>query len=300
MWTAIIARTALDDCLNFPMVDLLHLPIEIRMMIWSLLLPRHTTFESAQRKQRKDFARSAAMTIREADDQRKPATVVSRLLLLSPLTFGEGADTFYSTNTFCFDIRDTDSIKSQSRIARSSINHIRLVDRLSYTLPAMSIKRLLSLFCSLKSVSVPTYPEPFPTSSFDINLQHRAMNLSKIRDLVEHLREGYYEQLFLNYNQSCSPERENLDQLLTLRLLRRLQSDGHYVNNKETHLWLEILVAWIYSFPSKRSKILKVLERMDPAYDRGFLACLVGTEVQNSDTRGFTIALSMPKSPPPR
>ena len=300
MWTAIIARTALDDCLNFPMVDLLHLPIEIRMMIWSLLLPRHTTFESAQRKQRKDFARSAAMTIREADDQRKPATVVSRLLLLSPLTFGEGADTFYSTNTFCFDIRDTDSIKSQSRIARSSINHIRLVDRLSYTLPAMSIKRLLSLFCSLKSVSVPTYPEPFPTSSFDINLQHRAINLSKIRGLVEHLEEGYYEQLFLNYNQPCSPERENLDQLLTLRLLRRLQSDEHYVNNRKIHLWLDIFVAWIYSFPSKRSKILKVLERLDPTYDRGFLACLVETEVQSSYTRGFTIALSMPKRLPPR
>lgn len=51
---------------------------------------------------------------------------------------------------------------------------------------------------------------------------------------------------------------------------------------------------------SKRSKILKVLERMDPAYDRGFLACLVETEVQSSYTRGFTIALSMPKRPPPK
>lgn len=280
------------------MIDLLDLPAEIRVMIWSLLLPGDTTFVPTHCKQPRDLLGRPNTTVLESDKQKQSAMIPSYLLVLSPMTFEEVAHIFYGANTFCFDIRDIDVIERQTGSARSYINHIRLVDRLRYGLPTISIANLIGGFRSLETVSIPTYAEPFTVSSFDINLEHRAINLSIVRDLVEHLEEGHYKQLLLSYNQPYSPVGENLEHLLTLRLLRHLRSDQYYIGNKQTALWLEMFVAWIYSYPLKRSKLLNVLERMDPAYERNFLACLVEFGTQDRETKGFTIALSMPQNLP--
>jgi hypothetical protein len=298
VWTEIATPANLHDCVDSPMVNLLHLPVELRMMIWSLLLPSDTTFKSAQRKQPGDLRRSSPLTVLKPNEHTQSATDTSHLLTLSPLTFSEVAHTFYGANTFCFDIRDADAIGGLAEAARSYINHIRLVDRLRYVLPTVCVERLVSGFRNLRSISIPTYPEPFATSSFDINLEHRAINLSIVRGLMEQLEKGHYKQLFLNYNQPCPLLEENLDHLLTLRLLRHLRSAEYYIDNNQMDLWLEIFVAWIYSYPLKRPKLLKVLERMDSAYDRSFFACLVKREAQDQHLQGFTIALSIPKHIP--
>jgi hypothetical protein len=298
VWTEIAAPANLHDCVDFPMVNLLHLPIELRVMIWSLLLPSDTTVVSAQRKQLGDLRRSTSLTVLKPNEHTQSATVTSDLLIISPLTFSEVAHTFYGANTFCFDIRDADAIDGLAEAARSYINHVRLVDRLRYVLPTICVERLVSGFRNLRSISIPTYPEPFGTSSFDINLEHRAINLSIVRGLMEQLENGHYKQLFLNYNQPCSILEEDLDHLLTLRLLRHLRSANYYIDNNQMDLWLEMFVAWIYSYPLKRPKLLKVLERMDSAYDRSFFACLVKRQAQDQSPQGFTIALSIPKHVP--
>lgn len=161
-------------------------------MIWRLLLPSDTKFVPAQSKQLRDFLRPVPMTAQEAGEQRIFATVISQLLILSKSTFAEVADTFYGANTFCFDIRDPDVTKGQAGSAKSYINHIRLVDRLRYCLPVISVETIISGFCRLKSISIPSHPEPFPVSSFDVNLEYRAMNLSVVRDLLEHLEMSHY------------------------------------------------------------------------------------------------------------
>lgn len=278
------------------MIGLLHLPPEVRLMIWRLLLPSDTKFVPAQSKQLRDFLRPVPMTAQEAGEQRIFATVISQLLILSKSTFAEVADTFYSANTFCFDIRDPDVTKGQAGSAKSYINHIRLVDRLRYCLPVISVETIISGFCRLKSISIPSHPEPFTVSSFDVNLEYRAMNLSIVRDLLEHLEMGHYEQLLLDYNQPCSLEGDDVDHLLTLQLLRRLRSDQHYIDNKQTPLWLELFIAWIYSYPLKRSKLLKALAKMESGYERNFSACLIKTGDQDRCSKSFTIALSLPQN----
>jgi hypothetical protein len=280
------------------MVNLLHLPIELRMMIWRFLIPSDTTFISAQRKHSRDLCGSESLPDSNPDEHNRYAKITCYLLTVSPLTFSEVAHTFYRANTFCFDIRDADAIDNQAGTARFYINHIRLVDRLRHDLPTISVGRLVSRFRDLTSISVLTYPEPFATSCFDINLEHRAVNLSMVRGLMEQLEEGRYKQLFLNYNQPCLLIGEDLDQLLTLKLLRHVRSAEYYIDNHKMRLWLETFVAWIYSYPLKRSKLLKVLEEMDCSYRRTFLARLMKHEAHDQYPRGFTIALSIPKPIP--
>jgi hypothetical protein len=280
------------------MVNLLQLPIELRMMIWRLLIPSNTTFKSAQREHPRDLRGSESLSNSKPDEHNRYATITCYLLMLSPLTFSEVAHTFYRTNTFCFDIRDADAIDNKAGTARFYINHIRLVDRLRHDLPTISVGRLTSRFRDLTSISVLTYPEPFATSCFDINLEHRAVNLTIVRGLMEQLEEGRYKQLFLNYNQPCLLAGEDPDQLLTLKLLRHVRSAEHYIDNHQMRLWLDIFVAWIYSYPLKRSKLLKVLEEMDCSYHRTFLARLMKHEAHDQYPQGFTIALSIPKHIP--
>jgi len=101
--------------------------------------------------------------------------------------------------------------------------------------------------------------------------------------------------LFLNYNQPLSLAEQGLNHMITLKLLRHVGSARCYSDNQLTHLWLDMFIAWIYSYPSKRSKLLKVLERMDLAYERSFLTCLVGSERQEDEMQGFSIVLRMPQ-----
>lgn len=283
------------DSLTHLMVTLFHLPSEIRQMIWSFLLPSEGAFASSRRNQPEILPTSDSVTFSRNDRSTESITVVPDLLVLSRMTFGEVAHTFYSANRFCFDIRGAHAIQGQMGTAKSYIHHIRLEDRLAYDLTAVDIRKFISEFRSLKSISILAYPEPFAMSAFDLNLAQRAMSLSVVRDLVEILEEGDYTMLFLNYNQPLSLAEQGLNHMITLKLLRHVGSARCYSDNQLTHLWLDMFIAWIYSYPSKRSKLLKVLERMDLAYERSFLTCLVGSERQEDEMQGFSIVLRMPQ-----
>lgn len=277
------------------MVALCNLPSEIRQMIWSFLLPSEGTFALSRRNQPEILPTSESVTVSRTNRSTESITVVPDLLVLSLMTFGEVAHTFYSANRFCFDIRGTHAIQGQMGTARSYIHHIRLEDRLAYDLTAVDIRKFISEFCSLKSISILAHPEPFAMSTFDLNLAQRAMSLSVVRDLLEQLEEGSYTKLYLDFNQPISLSEQGLDHMLTLKLLRHVRSARYYNDNQLTHLWLDMSIAWIYSYPSKRSKLLKVLEGMDLSYERSFLACLVGAERQIDEMQGFSISLRMPQ-----
>lgn len=273
----------------------LRLPTEIREIIWRFLLPRDKTFRFVQQKQREDLLLSDDVTLPRAEQQPRSATVLLNLLTLSKHTFPEVAYTFGSANSFCFDIRDVDAIQALTRTTRSYIYHVHLVDRLSLNLTTINIKELISQFHGLRSVSVPVYPEPFAMVSFTTNAIQRAMSLSVVRDLVEQLEGGCYTQLFLDYSQPHFLAGRNADDLLTIRLLRHVRSMTYYNDYEQSRLWLDMFLAWIYSYPGKRTKLVNILARMGSTYRRNFLACVVETKHQNKQTKGFTITLSMPR-----